>query len=229
MPRRRRAGLFNFLAVVCLGLALVSMAWTVGVAANPYGWYNPLPPATPLRGQPTPAAVARPTVMPTREVSIATPTVPASPSPEASHTATPDISPAPSPTGALSPTPVPSPTRSVFTFTAVITLQVHPVQVCDWMGLGGTVVDLKGRHVPGVYVHAWGLGGVDQVAATGDIPGYGASGWEVRLARSQIVGNWNVQLVAASDAKVPLSDVYTIAMPGDCTRNLAQVRFEQNH
>ena len=151
--------------------------------------------------------------------------------PSATDTPTPTVTvvPAPLPTVTLAPTPVPSPTRSVFTYTAVITLQVHPVQVCDWMGVAGSVVDLQGKPALGAFVRVWGLGNVDQVVAVGANPVYGSSGWEVRLARSQIVGNWNVQLVASSDAKIPLSDVYTISMPGDCKRNLALVRFQQNH
>jgi hypothetical protein len=97
------------------------------------------------------------------------------------------------------------------------------------MGVAGTVVDLEGRHAPGVFVHIWGLGGVDEMAPVGANPRYGASGWEVRLGRAQIVGNWNVQLVALPDKQTPLSDIYTISMPGDCNRNLALVRFQQNH
>jgi hypothetical protein len=97
------------------------------------------------------------------------------------------------------------------------------------MGVAGTVTDLQGKPVLGMFVHVWGLGNVEQVVAAGANPIYGPSGWEARLARGQIVGNWNVQLVKSPDAQTPLSDVYTISMPGDCKRNLALVRFEQNH
>jgi hypothetical protein len=78
-------------------------------------------------------------------------------------------------------------------------------------------------------VHVWGLGNVDQIVAAGDSPNYGASGWEVRLARAQIVGAWSVQLIASPETRIPLSDVYAISMPGDCKKNLARVSFQQNH
>jgi hypothetical protein len=97
------------------------------------------------------------------------------------------------------------------------------------MGLAGTVTDLEGKPALGAFVHVWGLGNVDQTVAAGANPSYGPSGWELGLARAQIVGNWQVQLVASPETKVPLSDAYTISMPGDCKRNLALIRFQQNH
>jgi len=97
------------------------------------------------------------------------------------------------------------------------------------MGVAGTVTDLQGKLTPGTFVHVWGLGNVDQIVAAGDSSNYGASGWEVRLARAQIVGAWMVQLIASPASRIPLSDVYTISMPGDCKKNLARVSFQQNH
>jgi hypothetical protein len=226
MPQGCRAGLFNFLAVIFLGLSIVTLGWVVEIALNPYGRLNPFPPSTPV------AAVALPGETPTPDLGTHTPspTWTATPADTETPTPLPTVTPAASPTPwPPTVTPWPSPTRSALTYTAAITYQVHPVQLCDWMGVAGTVTDLQGRHALGAFVHIWGLGGVDEVAAIGTNPSYGASGWELRLGRAQIVGNWNVQLVASPDAKVPLSDAYTISMPGDCNRNLALVRFRQNH
>ena len=247
MPKGRRTRLFNFLAAVCLGLSVVSLGWIVSIAINPYGRLNPFPPGRPSR-QPTPIAAmtvtATATVMATvqhESTPAATPTdtttmtvppsptlaVPMEPTQEANSTPLPTIEVSPSPTPTL--TPRPSPTRSPFTYTAIITLQVHPVQVCDWMGIAGTVTDLQGRPALGAFVRVWGLGNLDQTVVVGANPIYGPSGWEVRLARAQLVGSWNVQLVASPEAKTTLSDVYTISMPGDCKRNLALVSLQQNH
>ena len=95
--------------------------------------------------------------------------------------------------------------------------------------MAGVVTDLQGKPALGTFVQVRGTGNVDQVVAVGANPVYGASGWEVRLARAQIVGNWTVQLVSSPEADSPVSDVYTVPMPGDCKKNLAFVRFEQNH
>jgi hypothetical protein len=97
------------------------------------------------------------------------------------------------------------------------------------MGVAGTVTDLQGRPSLGAFVHVWGLGGVDQIVAAGENPSYGPSGWEVRLARAQIVGYWMVQLIVSQETKAPLSESFTISMPGDCQKNLALVQFQQNH
>jgi hypothetical protein len=252
-----RARVLNFLATVFLALSVVSLGWGIVIAVNPYGPLNPFPPA-PLAGsenieRPTPV-VLMPTTTSTRELTTpttetvtntpmpsleATPTSTSTPAPAptlgtqsesmplALETLTPTIAPALTATASV--TPRPSPTRSVFTYTASITYQVHPVQVCDWMGVAGTVTDLQGKPTLGAFVHVWGLGNVDQIVAAGDSSNYGASGWEVRLARAQIVGAWSVQLIASPETRIPLSDVYTISMPGDCKKNLARVSFQQNH
>ena len=251
-----QARVLNFLATVFLALSVMSLAWEVVIAVNPYGPLNPFPP-TPLAGsrnieQHTPvvlmptANTGEPTT-PTTESGTntpapsldATPTSTNTPAPSptlggqgesrppALQTLTPTV--ALTPTATASATPRPSPTRSVFTYTASIMYQVHPVQVCDWMGVAGTVTDLQGKPKLGAFVHVWGLGNIDQILAAGDSPNYSASGWEVRLARAQIIGAWSVQLIASPETRIPLSDVYTISMPGDCKKNLARVSFQQNH
>jgi len=238
MPHGRQARLFNFLAVVFLGLSILSLGWEVNIAMDPYGRLNPFPPPTPVAAVTWPtvvpnAATVTPMVEPSAAPSSPTPALTETPTSTAtvtaeatvSLTATPTLSPTLLPTV----TPSPSPTRSALTYTASITYQVHPVQVCDWMGVGGTVTDLQGKAALGSYVHVWGLDNVDQVVAVGGSAYYGPSGWELRLARAQLVGNWTVQLVASPDTKLPLSTAYTISMPGDCKRNLALVRFQQNH
>jgi hypothetical protein len=272
LARRRSRGtggkqgrLFNFLAVVFLGLSVISIGWVVEVALNPYGRLNPFPPSKGDFLLPTSVVIAMPpteTQTPTLEPETPTPSSSATPfeaglpapSPgpfngqseatqtqvpfggQATQTPTsqnpfggPTIAPSASLTLLPSVTPRPSPTRSVFTFTASMTYQVHPVQLCDWMGVAGTVTDLEGRPSLGAFVHIWGLGGVDQIVGAGENPSYGPSGWEVRLARAQIVGYWTVQLVASPETKSPLSESYTISMPGDCQKNLALIHFQQNH
>lgn len=248
MPIGRRAKLYNALAAVCLGLAVVSVGWVVGVTLNPYSWFNPLPPVANTLEPVEPWAVATATIAPSGTPASTLPPLPemspvatevasarASSSPLAAPSVTmplvttPSVATPPSPTPRSSATPKPTPTRSVFTYTAVITLQVHPVQVCDWMGVAGVVTDLQGKPVLGAFARVQGTGNVDQVVAVGVNPMYGASGWEVRLARAQIVGNWTVQLVSSPEGGSPISDVYAIPMPGDCKKNLAFVRFEQNH
>jgi len=238
MPHGYRARLFNFLTVVFLGLSVVSSGWVVEIAVNPYGRLNPFPPPKGDFQPPTPvAAVMLPSETPTPDLApSATHTAEATYPPSPTWTATPadTETPTPRPTLTRTPlpptaTPVPSPTRSAFTYTAAITYQVHPVQLCDWMGVAGTVTDLQGRPALGAFVHIWGLGGVDELVAAGANPGYGPSGWEVRLGRGQIVGNWTAQLVASPETKKALSDAFLISMPGDCKRNLALVRFQKNH
>ena len=242
MPHGCRGRLFNLLAVIMVGLSLVSVGWVAVIAAQPYGRFNPFPPPTQVGVvtlvSASPPVMVSPPVTP--DMPSPTPTMEATPEPTA--TTLPTITPSPvvtlSPvvtptlTATVLPTVMPSPTvtatRLALTYTASITYQVHPVQVCDWMGVGGSVTDLQGRAVITGYVHVWGLDNANQIVAVGSSPNYGPSGWEVRLARAQIVGSWSVQLVASPEVQTPLSMAFTISMPGDCKRNLALVRFQQN-
>lgn len=73
-----------------------------------------------------------------------------------------------------------------------------------------------------------GADGAIRRVNVGSSPDYGPGGWEVRLGGRQAAGVWRIQLYSASDLK-PVSDVYEIALPGLCQKNLAFVRFQQNH
>jgi hypothetical protein len=95
--------------------------------------------------------------------------------------------------------------------------------------LAGTIVDLKGEAVRDYVVHVTGANGFSQKVAVSSSPDYGPGGWELRLGGREAKGIWHVQLYKTADSKTPLSASYEIILPGICQKNLAFVRFQQNH
>ncbi len=242
----RQEQLWNTLTAGVLVLTFVMLVYYVLIGVQPASPLNPFAPPTMVRLAfvPTPPLVT-PTCSPTVVETTWQPTVTVLPvvseMPTWSATATPMVTPrsvtpvtmtptrlttvTPRPT----PTVTPSPTRSPFTFTATINYQVHPVLTCDWSGVAGTAVDLQGRPARGYMVQVNGPGGFNWQVTVGSSPDYGPGGWEVRLGGRQVAGTWYVRLYVASDLKKPASETLEITLPGSCDRNLAFIRFQQNH
>jgi tetratricopeptide (TPR) repeat protein len=102
---------------------------------------------------------------------------------------------------------------------------------CDWLGVGGQVLDTGGAGVSGVKVRVWSGGYTFPLATSGDsrwTPLYGPGGWEVNLYNSPRAGSWNCQLVDENGAALsPVVIFETYA--GDCSRNLVLINFKQNY
>lgn len=183
---------------------------------------------TPQADLPTPTPLllgtlkpsATPTPLPTFPTKTPTPT------PTPTNTNTPTVTPP-------GPTPTPSPTRSTFPFTKTdnspFYLQNHANNAgCGWLGIAGEVLDLARNPVLiGSYrVHVWGSG-IDERLIVGSAPDYGPSGWEQFVFDSPVVRNYNVQLETPSGTAV--SQIYRVQTRDNCTENLLQINFVQNH
>lgn len=184
-------------------------------------WTPPssLPTVTPL-----PLTTLKPSVTPSPLpiFPTKTPTPTATPTNTNTPTATP-----------LGPTPTPSPTRSAFPFTKTdnspFYLQNHANNAgCGWLGLAGEVLDLARNPVTvGSYrVHVWG-GGIDERVIVGGAPNYGPSGWEQFVFDSPVMRDYNVQLESPNGTAV--SQIYRVQTRPNCTENLLQINFVQNH
>lgn len=230
--------LWDTAAIGMLVLTLITLAYTILVGLDPASPLNAFPPPTTVMIMMIPSA--------TQGTPPASSTIPVEPG---SHTPSPSVTPALAPTLSrkptstrpltttnasptrqiTTPTKTPSPTRAPFTFTALVNYQVHPVLTCEWTGLAGTIVDLKGEAVRGYVVCVTGADGLSQQVAVSTSPDYGPGGWEVRLGGRGAKGTWQVQLYKAADLETPFSASYEIVLPGECQKNLAFVRFQQNH
>lgn len=180
-------------------------------------WTLPAPQAT---NPPPPTNTRRPAEEPTVTLTLPPNTPTRTPTPTPTDTATPG----PSPTVTF--------TRSPFPFTKT---EVSPQYLqnfannagCNWLGIGGEVLDLNLNPVTGSYrVHVWD-NGVDTRVNVGGAPAYGPSGWEVFLGDAPRVQDHNVQLETANGTAV--SQVYRVQTRASCNQNLVLFTFVQNH
>jgi len=170
---------------------------------------------------PVPINTLRPTLTPSASATFPPPTPTKTPTPTSTNTPTPG------------PTPTATSTRSAFPFTKD---DVSPQYLqnfanaagCNWMGIGGTVLDLNGSPVPtGEYqVHVWDSG-IDVRVPVGGAPAYGPSGYEQFLFDAPRIQENNVQLETINGTAV--SQVYRVQTRASCNQNLISFGFVQNH
>jgi hypothetical protein len=102
---------------------------------------------------------------------------------------------------------------------------------CKWMGVGGSVFDLRGSPVTGLIVQ---LGGTlegklfdMQTSMTGIALQYGESGYEFTIADHPIASNGTLWVQLADQAGLPLSNKIHFNTYDDCQKNLIVITFKQ--
>lgn len=223
--------ILDILTMVILGLTVLTIACYIWIASNPYVFFNPFPPSTPV------ALIVLPTSTPTPlENDLPptwTPTSTATPPPTRLPTFTPTATRTPGPTRTPRPTPTPTlrVTRSPYPFTAEVAYQSPIYGSCAWSGVAGLVQDLDGNPLLGYPIHIWG-GGIDVVVNSGDYQAYGDSGWEQYFNNYPFQSSdaFRVQLHSRDNpSHPPVSDVIVLNFEGYCSKALALVTFTQNH
>ncbi len=229
--------LFNILTIlICLAILIV-LIFTAIIFTNPGSALNPFAPPT------IPPAIVLPsaTATPLRIAATWTPTLTTMPTETATQippSETPTITntftlPIPHVTGSVSPSPTVS---SDFSFIpqadpiAVDATIFNPSRTCDWTGIAGQVVDLRGRPVIGVTVHLTGFfagKSVDIITLSGLYRQYGESGYEFDLGTKPVNTQNLLKLELEDQAGLPLSDKISIDTYADCTKNLIVVNFKQ--
>ncbi len=223
--------IWDILSIVALVLTVCLVVYFALVFINPSSSLNLLPPggraallvptgtATPIKLQPT---------------WTASPTLELTPSDTPRPTFTPFFTSTPFSLVPPTKTPKPSATpKAPFGATAqqVESTVIHPDLACNWAGIGGTVVDIKGGHVVGNVVVLRGtLDGktIEQQTVTGINKEYGPSGFEFVLGSVPVdsKGTLYVQLVDLQN--IPMSDKIFVNTSSDCKKNLVLMRFKAN-
>jgi hypothetical protein len=233
VPDNRGDQIWNFLTVLVLAAMLVLIVIFYLIYRQPSIPINPYPPAT------LPVALVLPTATPTppKLPPTWTPTVTFTPA----ATDTPQPIP-PTPTfigGDLALTPSATPQyNAVYAFAlegdpAAVSAAIFSLNrnQCNWMGVGGRVVDLQKRPVTGILVQ---LGGTvkgkvfNQTSLTGTATGYGESGYEFTLNDQQAFASKGLLWVRLMDQQgIPLSPEIHFDTLEDCSKNLIMVNFKQ--
>jgi hypothetical protein len=219
------------LSVVCVaGVFLI-------IFTNPYSALNPFPPPT------MPALAHLPTETPTDVVfampATWTPTSTVQPSATLTPTPTETLPPTPTPvTITPSPTlPLPPPPGG-YPFEVrkgnpkAIPNIYHPELDCNWMGVGGQVIDMSNAPVIGLIIRlGGGLSGVhlpeDMISLTGLSLSYGRSGYEFTLADHPITSHQQLWVQLLSQAGAPISNQVYFDTFESCEQNLIIIDFVQ--
>jgi len=108
----------------------------------------------------------------------------------------------------------------------------HPELGCEWMGVGGQVVDLSDAPVTGLIVRLGGrLPGVkieeNTISLTGVALNYGRSGYEFKLADQPIASQGLLWVQLINQSGVPISEKVYFDTFDSCTQNLILIDFKQ--
>lgn len=230
----------NFVLNILSVLGLLGIVGVLGVVVliyqSPYHEVNPYPPPTlsAILVLPTSAETPifpQPTSNPTSQIKTK--------SNEAAKTQTPRISVA---------TPVRTVSELMLTpsatlksgagyqfaqqgSTAALNASVfYPDRGCEWMGVGGQVLDIQDRPYIGIQVV---LGGyldskpVNIISLTGSVQTYGDASYEFELAKTLIASQETLWLRLVDQSNLPISDRIYFDTYNDCKRNLILINFKQ--
>jgi len=236
--------LITLTVLVCIGVVIFAVIRPTGggggIAARPTLFAIPSETAT-LAGptlnptwtaSPTTTVTPSPTITRTPTVTntptptdTATPTATLTPSNTPTVTNTPTITNTPLPTNTPAPTNTPQPGQEYRQKGSTSYKQNKNSAGCNWTGIAGEVFNTAGNAQTGVRVRVFNDDFSFEVVS-GDVPSYGASGWERSLSTELIKGDWRVQLVNGSGSAI--SPTVTVTFKGACNQNLAIVNFQEN-
>ncbi len=239
----QRAALFWLLGTLFLLATLLTVGGCTWVFLNPYVAWNPFPPPTlpptvslPPTATPLPYPTLPPTWTPTAtKTPTVTPTLP--PTATATATMPPTVTPTGLPTLATPVnTPGPTATRPLFVVQpgtpAYQSSRVfHPDANCQWLSVGGQVLEADGAPVatdPPLVVLVRGLldgQPIDLLAPVGLAPIFGPAGYEAQLGTQPVASNEAVYVQLLDMQGHALSEPVFFPTYDDCERNVVIINF----
>jgi hypothetical protein len=227
---RRRPKFLDVLTVLVLLVTFAIGAFLLFVFINPQTPYNPLYPNIP-----TAFAFPTVTVTPLQMEATWTPTI-------VNATVTPTLAPTftlepsatvvslvpPSKTPEASATSSPPFSANVSAIESTI---IHPQSDCQWLGIGGSVVD--SNNAPVLYLTLRLTGSlndqpVEKLTVSGTAPDYGQAGFEFKLGTTPVDSN-KLRLQLLDQSGVPQADEVSVVTYKDCSKNLILIRFKKNN
>jgi len=233
---------WNLMTVVVLLSTICLAAYFVTIYNHPTSPLNPFQP----QALPTVFATITPTITPIQLEPTWTATLTLEPS--ATRTSAPTwtllpalITPTITDTPSASDTPLPGPTETPLPSQTVgaslvktsITYQaassIHPGTGCDWLGVGGKVLDASGQGLPFQSIQVGGfLNGAKQgphITLSGSASAYGPGGYEVVLGNQTIASSQSMWIQLFNDKGTMLTDRIYFDTYTDCSKNLVMIVF----
>jgi hypothetical protein len=236
-PRNRASIVWSCLTIlVLLGVLVVTCVFLV-IFTDPYSFLNPFPPPTPRAspGLPTFTPTTAMILLPPSWTPTLAPTLPASETPTPTETLPPTPTPitiTPSPTNTLPPPSGGYPYEVRTGSPRAIPNIYHPELECNWMGVGGQVVDMSDAPVTGLIIRLGGRApGIsvqeNTYTLTGVALNYGRSGYEFKLADAPVTSREALWVQLLNQAGVPLSEQVFFDTFESCEQNLILIDFKQ--
>jgi hypothetical protein len=229
---KRKPVIWNILTILVLLVTCYLAYYFMTIFINPKSASNPFPPVA------LPTLYQTPTPTPTIILLQATwtPTETTSPLPTRTKASTwtsvplvitPSITMTPTmtPTGTITPTAMPA--TAVISYVDSTTM--HADSACNWMGVGGKVMDADNNPLTFQTIQ---LGGILDGKAIGDMrvsgtaPAYGTSGFEFeKLADKPIASTHALWVLLFDNSGKTLTEKIYFDTFADCTRNLVVIVF----
>ena len=237
-PSTSRLNPWDLLSILAVLMTFCVGGYFLMVFVNPTTPLNPFPPVPTLYQFPT-ATITAIQLQPTWTASPLPPVT-------ATDTARPTFTAFPTSTlfSLIPPTQTPLATstpKAPFsaTVTYISSTIIHPDLGCNWLGVGGTVVDSSGADM---FFQEIALAGTlngqgipsSTVTVSGVVPAYGRSGFEfnigniLKLSTVPVASNGTLYLQVLDQAGLPLSNNVYFNTYNDCNKNLVLVRFKKN-
>lgn len=225
----RGGGFWNFLSLLLLLGMLAVIGVGVLIYMQPYTALNPYPPPTLPALIVLPSDTPVPSAIPSQAPSMLIP-VTDTPAP----TLTPGFATPIGMGGTAAGATATVESRYAFALQsapqAISATVLYPDRGCSWMGVGGQVLDLQGRGVPGAIVMLGGSLGDDQISLnsmTGTALQFGPAGYEFTLGDMPVASSGRLWVRLVDQSNLPLSERVYFDTFSDCTRNLIVINFKQ--
>ena len=233
----------DYISIAILLMALCVGGYFLAIFLSPNSALNPFPPK-PVNKNASPTPTITPigyeptwtpsvTIEPTQASTLASTFTPL-PSPTFFSLITPSITPTPTSTPPPTKTPKAPFTATVNNLQSDITIPHLQAFACNWMGVGGSVVDANNSDLIGFTIKIVGSldgkrVGPDNYIATvsGISPDYGRSGFELKLSDLPIASKGTLYIQLFDQAGLPGSDAIYFDTFNDCAKNLVLVRFKK--
>lgn len=101
---------------------------------------------------------------------------------------------------------------------------------CNWLGVGGNVVDLQGAPVIGLRVQLYGSFHrvvMSEMSISGAVDRYGSAGYEITIDDKPSVTNGTMWVQLFNQAGGTLSDKIFFDTTASCDENLIIINFKQ--
>jgi hypothetical protein len=232
---KRKSVIWDILAIVVLLGVCYLLYFFTAIFINPNAAYNPFPPAPlPTLYQ---TATSTPTIIP--QPPTWTPTQTIQPLPTRTKAPTWTLVPVVvTPTVTMTPTTAPivdTPTISttIMPASAVISYEasttIHLILACNWMGIGGKVMDADNKPLTFQTVQLGGsLNGkaINDIKLSGSNPAYGTSGFEFEKLGDHPIASTHTLWVQLFDNNArSLTEKIYFDTYDDCTKNLVKIVF----